>query len=105
MASQQDIERWIVKKIISEVHDGSTRLSDSGQRELHLVVRERMPSPVNSEEIVIDKKELDALIVKFAEQIHKNVPNQSDSGKRPVVRRTLIGRIIDLFSDIWPFGE
>jgi hypothetical protein len=105
VANQQDLERQIVKEIITEVHDGLMRLSDSSQRELHLVIRERIAGPANSRVIEVDKEEIDALIAKFAKQLRESAPSQTDSGRKAIVRKSLMGRIIDLFSDIWPFGE
>jgi hypothetical protein len=104
VANQQDIERRIVKEIISEVHDGSMRLSDSSQRELRLIIRKRISGTAKSREIEVNKEELDALIAKFAEQLHEKAPSQSGSGRKTIVRKSFMSKIIDLFSDIWPFG-
>lgn len=100
---RQDVERKIVKKIISKVHNESIRLSDSSQRELHLIIRKRIPTSINSEKL--NEKALDTYIAKFAKDIHANAPEQTDTGKRVKIRRFLIDKITKLFSDIWPFGE
>jgi len=105
VASQQDLERLIVKKIIGEVHDGAVRISDSGQRELHLIVRERIPTATSSEKIEVSKEELNILIAAFAARLSENAPDNPVPHKRTIIRKTLIGRVIDLFSDFWPFGE
>jgi hypothetical protein len=101
--AQQKVERKIVKTIITKVHNESTRLTDSSQRALHLIIRKRIPSSAVTEKF--DAKELDAYIAKFARDIHANAPEQPDSGKRVRLRQSLIEKITDLFSDIWPFGE
>lgn len=105
MASQQDIERWVVTRIVREVHDGSTRLSDSSQGKLHSVVRERMPATNESGEVEIDEKELAAFLEQFAKQLREKMPEQESSREKVVVRRSLLRKVIDLFSEVWPFGE
>jgi hypothetical protein len=102
-ARQQDVERWILNRIIKEVHDDSIRLSDTGQRELHFIIRTRIPSSVTSKQL--NREEIGTHIERFAREIRENAPKKPNKNRRAVVRKSLIDKLTALFSDIWPFGE
>ena len=101
--SKLEIEREIVKKIIHEVHDQTTRISDSCQREIILLVRARIPRGKTWEEL--DHNEIKFLINEFSKTLHKEVPKSKGHNKRAVVRNSILDKIKRLLSDIWPFGE
>lgn len=97
------IERQIIKAIISRVHDESTRISDTCQKDIVLLVRARVPEGKTWEEF--DHVEINSLIDEFSKKLHKEAPKSNDPKKRAVVRRSILKRIKKLFSDIWPFGD
>ena len=98
-----EIERLLLKEIINEVHNESTRISDSCQREIILLVRSRVPEGKSKEEL--DLNEIKSPIEKFSEKIHSAAPKSKNPKKRAVVRRFILENIKNFLSDIWPFGE
>jgi hypothetical protein len=99
----KEIERQIIKAIISRVHDESTRISDTCQRDIALLVRARVPEGKTWEEL--DHDEINCLIDEFSKKLYKEGPESKDPKKRAVVRRSILRGIKKLLSDIWPFGE
>ncbi|MEZ9944018.1 hypothetical protein AB4331_03585 [Vibrio breoganii] len=98
-----DIERQIIKAVISRVHDESNRISDTCQRDIALLVRSRIPEGKTWEEL--DHNYINNLIDEFSKKLHKNTPESKNPKKRAVVRRSILRGIKKLLSDIWPFGE
>jgi hypothetical protein len=94
------LERKIVAGIIRSIHNG-TRIADSGQRELHITVRNRIREDTN---INIRDAEVGELIAKYSERLHSEVPAKSRKGKA-VVRKSMIDRLRPFFENVWPFGS
>ncbi|WP_041590044.1 hypothetical protein [Teredinibacter turnerae] len=98
-----ELERAIFKEIVEAVHDESTRISDSCQRDIIHLVRDRIPEGITKD--TLDRKKLRKLVIKFSEQAKENAQAPIDPKKRAVVRSSFLGKIKEFLSDIWPFGE
>ena len=103
MSSEHELERWLVSKIIREVHNGSVRLSDSAQRELHFALRERL---AKLREVEFERGKAEPLIQEFAASVHENALEPSVvTHKKVIVRKNLLSRLLGSLGYIWPFGR
>jgi hypothetical protein len=108
MDKKTKLERKIVHKIIHSVHNESVRISDGGQRQLHILIRQRMldSNVIREVEFDIDKDNLAGFIEEFSGKIHEEIPKKSASSNDPryVVRPSFLEKILHIFDDVWPFS-
>lgn len=102
MNNKEKLEAGVLHAVLKAVHNDSTRMSDSCQGMLHLVIRERIEELDESDYPSVE--ELADFVSELCVEIHSHT-KRVRSQKRVVARIGLVKRILSIFENTWPFGN
>lgn len=102
MGEREELENWVVHQVIRQTHSRFLRISDSAQRELHLIVRRHITELEESGH-TISKEARDTLVRDIVAKLKEYAPESLTLKK--IIRRSLLERIFDWldsrFSEVW----